>query len=57
MLEDIREIMSSNFIGNGYSCEDLLTVGIARIIFRDLSPRYVARLLRVWQRHASSWPG
>ena len=57
MIQDIREMMTSDFLENGYSFEDMLTVGIACEILRNLRPRRVSKLLRVWQRHALSLPG
>ena len=57
MVEDIREIMTPDLVGNSYRFEDMLTVGIARAIVRNLPPRRVSRWLRAWRRHALSPPG
>ena len=57
MIDDISEIMTSNFVGNGYRFKDLLTVGIARMILHNLPPSRIPKLLRVWKRHALSRPG
>lgn len=55
MIEDIRDIMTPNFLGNSYRFEDILTIGIARGILR--TPRGISKLLRVWRRHALSPSG
>ena len=55
MTENIREIMTANFIKHNCRFEDMLTVGIAHEILR--TPRRIPNLLRVWRRHALSPPG
>ncbi len=57
MIGDIREIMMPNLIGKSYRFEDMLTLGIAHEFLRNLHPRRVSNLLRVWQHHALSRPG
>lgn len=52
MIEDVREFMTSDFLGNSYMFEDMLAVGFAREILRNLHPRRISKLLRVWRRYA-----
>jgi hypothetical protein len=52
IIQNIREMLMADFMSNGCSFNDLLTIGIALEIFR--TPGGLLRLLRLWQRHALS---
>ena len=54
MIENIREIVTSNFMDNSCRFEEMLTAGIALETLR--TPRSVAKLMRIWQRHALQRP-
>ena len=51
VVEDIREIMTSNFVDHSCQFEELLTAGVALGILR--LPRSIPKLMHIWLRQAS----